>query len=449
MSSAFSKQYPDFKIIETSLRKHNDDYYFVAEKNNKMYLVIGNKSFQFIEKEKASDILKNTFSFLLPSSSGYKNSFGFGDRTGIATPGHIMAAKGSRFFPIFAQQSARELERTKRTFKQVLDDVIFWCFTYGWTGGFGADADHAKSLDILDQAIDAGYTFFTIDPSDKIKNPVDMKFNDETLSKYIKRYSGMSFDFGGFSFTFTDDTVAELAFTYAEAIDFVQQSYDFISERKKDFDFEVSVDETKISTTPQAHVFIVMELQRRNIKFTSIAFRFPGRFEKGIDYIGDIKVFEKELILHQKIREKFGPYKISLHSGSDKFSVYPVFKEVLNDSFHVKTSGTSWIQAIKTIAVVDRKFFIELILDSLKNFEKNSASYEISANPMNVDVEKLENENVDEIFNDKNIRQIVHISYGTILSNYGEKLYQELEINLPLYIQFVEQHIRKHIQLLS
>ena len=68
---------------------------------------------------------------------------------------------------------------------------------------------------------------------------------------------------------------------------------------------------------------------------------------------------------------------------------------------------------------------------------------------MNVDVEKLKNENVDEIFNDKNIRQIVHISYGTILSNYGEKLYQELEINLPLYIQFVEQHIRKHIQLLS
>jgi hypothetical protein len=192
-----------------------------------------------------------------------------------------------------------------------------------------------------------------------------------------------------------------------------------------------------------------MELLRRNIKFTSIAFRFPGRFEKGIDYIGDIKVFEKELILHQKIREKFGPYKISLHSGSDKFSVYPVFKEVLNDSFHVKTSGTSWIQALKTIAVVDRKFFIELILDSLKNFEKNSASYEISANPMNVDVEKLENENVDEIFNDKNIRQIVHISYGTILSNYGEKLYQELEINLPLYMQFVEQHIRKHIQLLS
>ncbi|HXK44654.1 MAG TPA: tagaturonate epimerase family protein [bacterium] len=456
MNRLFKEKYPDFRFLESSLRKHGDDYYFIVEKNGEMYLVIGNKSFQFIEREKSTEILRNTFSFLAPACAGMKNSFGFGDRTGFATPGHIRAVKGSEFFPIFAQQSARELERTGRTFKQVLDDAIFWCFVCGWSDGFGADADHAKSLDVLQQAISAGYTFFTIDPSDKIKSHSEVSSCEKhNIERYCKEYAGKNFACEGFSFVFTEEMISDLATTYGSAIDFIEECYTFISDQKNDFDFEVSVDETKVPTTPYAHVFIVMELKKRKIEFDSLALRFPGRFEKGIDYIGDIGEFVRDLEIHNNIRKHFGLYKISLHSGSDKFSIYPVFKETLGNGFHVKTSGTSWIQSLKTIAVVDREFFARCMEVALKDFEKNSKSYEISADISKVNSERMRNENLEEMFLDNNVRQLIHISYGSIIGNTpeGQKMkehyYTLIKKNYELYFRFVEGHLKKHVQLLS
>lgn len=454
MNGLFRKQYPDFNIIESSVRKHSTKYYFAVERNGKFYLVICDNGFTFIEREKASEILKNIFPFLNPVCAGLKSSFGFGDRTGYATSGHILAVKKSAFFPVFAQQSARELERTGRSFQQVLDDVIFWCFVEGWSSPFGADADHVKNFQVLEDAINAGYTFFTIDPSDKIKNPeIEEIKTIENLPLYINEYSGKSFSFNGFSFTFTDEMIAELASTYGRALDFVESCYLFIYNKKKEFDFEVSVDETKLPTTPFAHVFIVLELIRRNINFKSLALRFPGKFEKGIDYKGDTTKFAEELEIHAHIRKKLGPYKISLHSGSDKFSIYRKFKEILGDMIHVKTSGTSWIQAMKTIAVVDRDFFIECMKIALDDFEKNSASYEISADVSKINIEKMKDENIDNLFLNDDIRQLIHISYGSIIGNnqlhLKKHFFSLLERNLNLYTQFVDQHISSHIELLQ
>lgn len=454
MNQSFASQYPEFKFISRSLRKQGEEYFFAAEKNGKIYLVIGNKSFRIIEKKDAPAILRKTFSFLNPVIAGNRTSFGFGDRTGFATIGHIRAVKGSGFFPVFAQQSARELERTGRTFYDVIDDAVMWCFVEGWSEGFGADADHAKNIDVLEKAISAGYTYFTIDPSDKIKKSQNFSARDiKDLATYLKNYSGKTIHIeDGFSFVFDDEKIANLSFVYGDALDFIEECFRVISERKRDFDFEVSIDETSVSTSPEAHIFIVMELQRRKIGFNSIALRFPGRFEKGIDYIGDVDMFCRELVVHNKIRNYFGPYKISLHSGSDKFSVYKLFKEIVGEMFHVKTSGTSWIQAMKTIAAVDRNFFVECLEEFVKQFEKNSISYEISADMSKIDFEKIKKENIDELFSDKHLRQLIHISYGTILGS-GNKLkndfYDAIEKNLKLYLQFVEEHLKKHIALLS
>ncbi|MCM8821488.1 MAG: tagaturonate epimerase family protein [Candidatus Omnitrophica bacterium] len=454
MNESFRKRYPEFKVFNSSIRRHGDKYYFVAERESRFYLVTGKDSFSFFEREKAPEILKKSFPFLKPACSGCKNSFGFGDRTGYATAGHIRAARKSNFFPIFAQQSARELERTGRSFQQVLDDVVFWCFAEGWSDPFGADADHAKSFETLQEAISAGYTFFTIDPSDKIKI-LEKQFAGEShkYGFYLKQYSGKKISIKGFSFVFTDDIIIDLVSTYGDALDFVQQCYLFISDKRKDFDFEVSVDETKIPTSPFAHVFVAMELIRRKISFQSLALRFPGKFEKGIDYRGDIKNFTGDLIVHNNIRNYFGPYKISLHSGSDKFAVYREFRNIVADMFHVKTSGTSWIQAMKTIAAVDRNLFIECMAVALKNFEKNSASYEISADISRINIEKMQREDIESMFSDSNIRQLIHISYGSITGVESPQLknsfFSVIEKNLELYTQFVEEHLNRHITLLS
>jgi hypothetical protein len=100
-------------------------------------------------------------------------SFGFGDRLGLATPGHIAAAKGANFAPIFAQQSVRENARTGRTPQQVLDDAQRAVEAAHWDGPWGADADHLKSPDDLPPFVIAGYTFYTVDPGEYVDNGAD------------------------------------------------------------------------------------------------------------------------------------------------------------------------------------------------------------------------------------------------------------------------------------
>jgi len=472
----FEKKHPAFTVYGNSIQEVEGNYFFLAaeKKGEKKILVTGKKEFMFYPVDKnAIELLRKTFPWLKPQACGLKNSFGFGDRLGIATPGHIRALKKYNFFPVFAQQSVRELERTGgRTFKDVLNSVIIGVFEEGYKNGFGADADHIKTISYLEEAVNAGFTFFTIDPSDKIhphlspppsrgrikergeKNSYAFKIKKNVLPdaewrKYENLYSGKKYRVGNLELEFTEANLKNLILIYSEAVDFIESCHKFLKSKISSFDFEISVDETSYPTTPIAHIFIVEELQRREIEFQNLALRFPGKFEKGIDYKGDLKEFEENLTIHQKIREKFGPYKISLHSGSDKFKIYPVFKNILGNNFHVKTSGTSWIEAVKTIAEVNRPFFLEILNCAIKTFKENSASYEISANPETVDLENLKKKNIEEIFVDENIRQIIHISYGSILSEFRERFYSILRNTERIYYKGLENHLGKHLKLLN
>ena len=102
-------------------------------------------------------------------------SFGFGDRLGLATPGHIAAvrAAGGKFAPIFAQQSVRENTRTGRTPQHVMDDATRAVDAAGWDSPWGADADHLKTLEDIPPFVEAGYTFFTVDPGEHVDNAAD------------------------------------------------------------------------------------------------------------------------------------------------------------------------------------------------------------------------------------------------------------------------------------
>ena len=100
-------------------------------------------------------------------------SFGFGDRLGLATPGHIAAVRGTGLAPVFAQQSVRENTRTGRTPLQVLDDARRAVEAAGWDAPWSADADHLKPVDDLSPFVDAGYTLFTVDPGEHVDNAAD------------------------------------------------------------------------------------------------------------------------------------------------------------------------------------------------------------------------------------------------------------------------------------
>jgi hypothetical protein len=128
-------------------------------------------------------------------------SFGFGDRLGLATPGHIAAVRGTKFAPIFAQQSVRENARTGRTPQQVMNDAKRAVDAAHWDAPWGADADHLKTLDDLPPFVEAGYTFFTVDPGyvdnsadtdplDRLRQKI-RAFNWEELSAlYLHEWRG-------------------------------------------------------------------------------------------------------------------------------------------------------------------------------------------------------------------------------------------------------------------
>src|SRR5439155_8322103 len=103
-----------------------------------------------------------------PAPLGLKKSFGFGDRLGLATPGHLSAALKYDFAPIFAQQSIREMERTQRTPQEVMDAAKAALAKGGYSGTWGADADHLKVPEHVDRTAAVGFCFFTIDPSEHV-----------------------------------------------------------------------------------------------------------------------------------------------------------------------------------------------------------------------------------------------------------------------------------------
>src|SRR5207249_2426652 len=108
-----------------------------------------------------------------PTVLGLTKSFGFGDRLGLATPGHVAAANKSNFAPIFAQQSIREMTRTERTPEEVMEAAQKAVAALEYRQPWGADADHLKLPEDVRKTAAAGYTFFTIDPSEHVSNQAD------------------------------------------------------------------------------------------------------------------------------------------------------------------------------------------------------------------------------------------------------------------------------------
>src|SRR5258707_11094453 len=274
-------------------------------------------------------------------------SFGFGDRLGLATPGHIAAVRGTKFAPIFAQQSVRENARTGRTPQQVIDDAKRSVDAAKWDAPWGADADHLKTVEDIPPFVEAGYTFFTIDHGEHVDNSADTDsleilkqkvadFNwDELSALYLKEDGDQVWGKFAKSPKGEAESLMRAMVKYGRAIKHAAFMFRRLSKMKDEFDFEISVDETDSPTTPLEHFFIASELTRLGVRFTSLAPRFIGRFEKGVDYIGDLNALDIELEKHAAVTAHFGNYKLSLHSGSDKFTVYPLVAKHWGERIHV------------------------------------------------------------------------------------------------------------------
>ena len=404
--------------------------------------------------------LRKHFPWTAPKSlRNVRTTVGCGDRLGLATVGHVRAAAKVQVSPVLAQQSIRELTMTGRTFRKVVDDACFLVFASDYRDGYGADGDHLKTIKDI-----AGMPMITLDLSDVMNAAagdwdaaqIDEAFAglpEELKALVVKDYAGKEFVLGGDVTVKLDELTAKrCAVMYTAALDFAYQVYEHLKAARGDeFDLEISIDETSSPTLPSHHLFIVRELRRRKVEFSSLAPRFIGEFQKAIDYIGDLAEFDRQFKVHALIAQNYGNYKISVHSGSDKFAVYPTVGRETRHYLHLKTAGTSWLEAVTVIAYKDPQLYRDMHQCALDNVNDMLKLYHITADFNKIPaLDTLSDSQLPSLMEMPEARQLLHINYGPILTGkLRSRFFEAMHKFEADYDARIEAHFDKHLSLLG
>jgi len=284
---------------------------------------------------------------------------------------------------------------------------------------------------------------------------------DTYKGKKIKLPSGTTIDL-------SEAAVLKAAVKYGRAINMTESLGRHIDATMKKlgkpYEIELSVDETPQPTTLAEHYIIADQCRARGIKLISLAPRYVGEFEKGVDYKGDLSAFEKSLADHAAIAQQLGPYKLSLHSGSDKLTIYPSFARITKGQFHVKTAGTSYLECLRAVLRHDEQLFRRIVDFSRTRYDTDKATYHVSATldktppPSDikdaVTLEKIYLERWSDVKGGAGFtepgRQILHTTFGSVLTDATLKgqVMQILKEHRSTYDQILAEHFGKHLKAL-
>jgi tagaturonate epimerase len=293
-----------------------------------------------------------------------KYTFGTGDRFAHQGPAQLEAIlkahqAGIEVHPVW-NKSNREHSIIKSSPDDVRAEADAAVAAAGFKGAYYVDADHI-GLKTVDSFI-RGSDFFTLDVAD-FTGKASTTEAVEAFSKAVRGYTG-SLSIPGIErpFGLAEKTVRDAAGKFLLAVQEAGRIYRYVEERKgrENFVTEVSVDETDAPQNPVELFLILAMIAEEGIPVQTIAPKFTGRFNKGVDYVGNLAQFEREFdedlsVIAFAVRE-FGladTLKLSVHSGSDKFSIYPVINRLIkkhNSGLHVKTAGTTWLEEVIGLA---------------------------------------------------------------------------------------------------
>jgi len=293
-----------------------------------------------------------------------KYSLGMGDRFGLQGRAQLEAIikvkeMGIDVVPVW-NKSHREHTTIGTSPKDTRIEADNAVKAKNWSGNYYVDADHINQSNV-DLFMDSS-NFYTLDVADEIgKKAADGEI--ETFIDSNQKYLGQ-LNIPGIEQTFQIDreNLRNIAHKYLQAVKEAGNIYRKIAENKGSDNFvtEVSMDETDNPQTPLELLFILQAISAEKIPAQTIAPKFSGRFNKGVDYVGDIKSFTSEFeqdlaVIQFAIREFALPdsLKLSVHSGSDKFAIYKPINRALkkfNAGLHLKTAGTTWLEELIGLA---------------------------------------------------------------------------------------------------
>jgi tagaturonate epimerase len=337
----------------------------------------------------------------------------------------------------------------------------------GFTGAYYVDADHIglKTVDAFMSASD----FFTIDVADFTGKAADAG-TIESFLKNARRYTG-SLLIPGIErpFELTEKTVSAAAGKFLLAVQEAGRIYRHIKERKGDEGFitEVSVDETDTPQNPVEMFLILAMIAQEGIPVQTIAPKFTGRFNKGVDYVGNLAQFEREFdedlsVIAFAIDEFTLPdtLKLSVHSGSDKFSIYPVINRLIRKhsaGLHVKTAGTTWLEEVLGLAESGGEGLMlvkEIYAQAREHFSELVAPYstvidivpEKLPDPKSVNdwssaqyADALRHDEASPHYN-PNFRQLLHVGFK-IAAGMGKRFTDALESNREIVGRNVTENL--------
>ena len=339
--------------------------------------------------------------------------------------------------------------------------------TLGFAGKYFVDADHINLSTVAPFVATAD--FFTLDVASfigKESSPEDVNAFVASCANYI---GDLKIHGIGHPLAVTDELLRKIASKFLAATKQAAEIYTFLKEEKgaENFVTEVSMDEVESPQTPVELLFILKMLADKGVPVQTIAPKFTGRFNKGVDYTGDLDQFAKEfeedvLVLDYCVKE-FGlpaEIKLSVHSGSDKFSIYPIMAAVIlkhDKGLHVKTAGTTWLEEVIGLAVAGGDGLVlakQIYANSLGRKDELCAPY---ADVIDIDESKLPSVvEVNSWSSDKfantlrhipghpdynpNFRQLIHVAYK-VAAELGETYTGLLEKHADVVGACVEENI--------
>jgi len=293
-----------------------------------------------------------------------KLSFGMGDRFGHQGRAQLQACVqatelGAEFIPVW-NKSNREHSFIGTEPSSLRDEAEAAVKALGWKQSYHVDADHIR-LETVDRFITPS-DFFTIDVADSIAKPAAAADVQAFVDRHPELIGQISIPHIDRPFEITRAEVERVTNKFLLAVQDAGKIYQHIVRAKGAANFitEVSMDETDSPQTPPELLIILAALADEQIPLQTIAPKFTGRFNKGVDYVGDVKQFEQEfnedLAVIAFAIQKYGlppSLKLSVHSGSDKFSIYEPMRKALEKfgaGVHIKTAGTTWLEELIGLA---------------------------------------------------------------------------------------------------
>ena len=404
-------------------------------------------------------------------------TFGSGDRFGHQGKAQLKAvldarATGIDIAPVW-NKSKREhhyIGTVPRSLRIEADEAVE---ALGYDGPYFVDADHIN-INTVDEFLECS-DFFTLDVAENLGHPPADADTAERYRSALLKLGEVRLYESADALVFDENTADAIVNGYGGSVEAAKKLYERIAAARPDGDFviEVSRDETETPQGPRELLGILCMVAEEKIPAQTIAPKFTGRFNKGVDYVGNLDrfraEFEADILAVSYAVSRLGlpeGLKLSVHSGSDKFSIYPVIRELVakhSAGLHLKTAGTTWLEEVAGLAEAGGEaleFVRNLYIQALEQIDALAGPY---ASVLDIDTEQLPSAEEATLWDsaqvvamvaheqgepryNPSLRQLFHVAYK-LAADAGDEFTTLLEKYAPIVNRRVYDNLyRKHIQ---